>query len=78
MLSAISAAGRLRFRLFGGSFTAAVFLDFLGRLLRDGGGRKVHLIVDGHPVHRARLVSAWVGRHADRIQLHFLPGYSPS
>jgi transposase len=77
MVSAISNAGRLRFRLFTGSFTAAVFIDFLGRLLRDCGGRKVHLIVDGHPVHRAKLVSAWVGRHAERIQLHFPPGYSP-
>jgi transposase len=28
-------------------------------------------------VHRARLVSAWVGRHAERIELHFLPGHSP-
>jgi transposase len=77
MISAISNAGRLRFRLFTGSFTAAVFLDFLGRLLRDCGGRKIHLIVDSHPVHRAKRVSAWVGRHADQIQLHFLPGYSP-
>jgi len=77
MISAISNAGMLRFRLFTGSFTGRVFIDFLGRLLRDCGGRKVHLIVDGHPVHRAKLVSAWVGRHADRIQLHFLPGYSP-
>jgi hypothetical protein len=54
MLSAISNAGRLRFRLFTGSFTAAVIIDFLGRLLQDCGGRKVHLIVDGHRVHRAR------------------------
>src|SRR5919202_556085 len=77
MLSAISNAGRLRFRLFVGSFTAAVFIDFLGRLLRDCAGRKVHLIVDGHPVHRAKAVSAWVSRHGERIQLHFLPGYSP-
>src|SRR5215216_1654724 len=77
MISAVSNAGMLRFRLFTGSFTGAVFIDFLGRLLRDCGGRKVHLVVDGHPVHRARLVSAWVGRHADRIELHFLPGYSP-
>ena len=77
MLSAISNAGRLRFRLFTGSFTAAVFIEFLGRLLRDSGGHKVHLIVDGHPVHRAKLVSAWVGRHAEGMQLHFLPGYSP-
>ena len=77
MLSAISNAGMLRFRLFVGSFNGPVFIDFLGRLLRDCGGRKIHLIVDGHPVHRAKLVSAWLGRHAERIQLHFLPGYSP-
>jgi transposase len=77
MISAISNAGMLRFRLFTGSFTGAVFIDFLGRLLGDGDERKVHLIVDGHPVHRAKLVSAWVGRHADRLELHFLPGYSP-
>jgi transposase len=77
MRSAISNAGRLLFRLFTGSFTAAVFIEFLGRLLRDSGGRKVHLIVDGHPVHRAKAASAWVGRHTERIELHFLPGYSP-
>jgi transposase len=77
MISAISNQGLLRFRLFTGSFTGAVFIDFLRRLLRDCQGRKVHLIVDGHPVHRAKLVSAWVGRHGDRIELHFLPGYSP-
>jgi DDE superfamily endonuclease len=77
MLSAISNAGMLRFRLFMGSFNGPVFIDFLGRLLRDCGGRKVHLIVDGHPVHHAKLVSAWVAGHAERIQLHFLPGYSP-
>ncbi|HEU0127295.1 MAG TPA: IS630 family transposase [Pseudonocardiaceae bacterium] len=78
MISAISNAGMLRFRLFTGSFTAAVLIDFLRRLLCECGGRKVHLIVDGHPVHRAKAVSAWLGRHADRIELHFLPGYSPA
>jgi transposase len=77
MISAISNAGLLRFRLFVGSFSGQVFIDFLRRLLSDCGGQKVHLIVDGHPVHRAKLVSAWVARHADRLELHFLPGYSP-
>jgi transposase len=77
MISAISNQGMPRFRLFTGSFTGAVFIDFLRRLLRDCGRRKVHLIVDGHPVHRAKLVSAFIGRHAERIELHFLPGYSP-
>jgi hypothetical protein len=77
MLSAVSSAGMLRFRLVTGSFRGPVVLEFLGRLLRDCGGRKVRLIVDSHPVHRAKAVSAWVGRHADRIELHVLPGSSP-
>src|SRR5215216_3944044 len=77
MLSAVSNAGMLQFRLFVGAFSSRVDIDFLGRLLRDCGGRKVHLIVDGHPVHRAKAVSAWVGRHGDQVELHFLPGYSP-
>jgi len=77
MLSAISAGGLLRFRLFAGSFTGPVFIDFLRRLLADCAPRRVHLVVDGHPVHHAKLVGAWVARHAERIELHFLPGYSP-
>ncbi len=77
LISAISNGGLLRFRLFEGSFRGPVLVDFLRRLLRDLASRKVHLIVDGHPVHRAKLVSVWVGRRPARIELHFLPGYSP-
>lgn len=35
------------------------------------------LIVDGHPVHRSRKVKAWLAKHAERIELFFLPGYCP-
>jgi transposase len=77
LISAISAGGLLRFRLFEGSFAGPVLVDFLRRLLREVAGRKVHLILDGHPVHHAKLVSAWVAQRPTRIQLHFLPGYSP-
>jgi transposase len=77
LLSAISGEGLLRFRLFVGSFAGPVLVDFLRRLLRDLAGRKVHLVLDGHPVHRAKLVSGWVAQRPTRIQLHFLPGYSP-
>ena len=60
-----------------GSFAGPVLVDFLRRLLRELPGRKVHLVLDGHPVHRAKLVSGWVEQRPTRIQLHFLPGYSP-
>ncbi len=77
MIAAVSNTGTLRFRVFDERFTGPVFLDFLKRLIRDNQGRKVVLIVDGHPAHRARVVRDWVAANPTLIELHFLPGYSP-
>jgi transposase len=76
MISAITNRGRLNFMVFQGRFTGPVFLSFLRRLTRQA-GRKVFLIVDGHPVHRARKVRTWLEAHTDKIELFYLPGYSP-
>lgn len=76
MISAITNRGQLNFKVFEGRFTGPLFVDFLRRLTRQA-GRKVFLIVDGHPVHRARKVTAWLEKNRDRIELFFLPGYSP-
>ncbi len=77
MIAAISNTGTLRFRVFDEKFTGPLFLDFLKRLVRDAKGRKIMLIIDGHPAHRARIVRDWVAANPELIELHFLPGYSP-
>jgi len=77
MISALSNAGQLHFRVFEGSFTAALFIDFLDRLIRSYPDRKIFLICDNHSTHHAKLVKKWVAEHAERIELHFLPSYSP-
>jgi len=77
MIAAISNTGTLRFRVFGEKFTGPVFLDFVKRLVKQNEGRKILLIVDGHPAHRAKLVRDWVTARPELIELHFLPGYSP-
>jgi transposase len=76
MISAITNRGRLYFMVFTKGFRVPVFLTFLKRLLRQV-RRRVFLIVDGHPVHRAAAVKRWLGRQQGRIRLYFLPGYSP-
>jgi transposase len=76
MISAITNRGKLAFMVFERTFTAAVFVEFLRRLVRHA-GRKVFLIVDGHPVHEAARVERWLKRHRKRLRLFFLPGYSP-
>lgn len=76
MISAITNRGRLYFMVFKIRFTVVVFLEFLKRLERQL-GRPLYLIVDGHPVHRAAAVKAWLKEDGRRIRLFFLPGYSP-
>jgi transposase len=77
MIAAISNTGTLRFRVFDAKFTGPVFLDFLNRLVRDANGRKIVLIIDGRPAHRARIVRDWAAERRELLELHFLPGYSP-
>jgi transposase len=76
MISAITNRGHLYFMVFKQRFTTEVFLEFLRRLIRQNPG-KVFLIIDRHPVHRAKRVQRWVAEQAESIQLFFLPGYSP-
>lgn len=76
MISAITNQGNLNFMVFKERFNTDVFLEFLGRLLRQI-QRKIFFIVDGHPVHRALKVRSWIEKHALQISLFYLPGYSP-
>jgi len=77
VISTLSNRGDLAFMVFRENFTVPVFLRFLRRLLRHRGGHKVFLIVDRHPVHKARGVTRWLTARADQIALFLLPGYSP-
>ena len=51
-LSAVNAQGPFRFMSVEGGVNATVFREFLNRLI-TGMLRKVFLIVDGYPVHKA-------------------------
>ncbi|MBM7441747.1 transposase [Streptomyces sp. HB132] len=75
-MSAISTRGRMHFMVFTEPFDATVMCRFLARIV----GlfyRKVHLIVDRHSAHRSKTVRSWLADHEDKIELHFLPAYSP-
>jgi transposase len=76
VMAAISNRGELYFTCYTGSFNGTVFLAYLKRLVGHL-DRKIHLIVDGHPVHRRVSVRNWLAEHVDSIEMHFLPGYSP-
>jgi len=78
LLSAVSAQGEFRFMVIRGRVGATRFLEFMKRLLQ-GSDRKLFLIVDGHPSHKARKVTTFLESPPikRRLRLFFLPPYSP-
>ena len=76
MISAITNTGTLVFMVVDGKFNGEVFLQFLYKLIKST-ARKVFLIADRHPVHEQTKVELWIDRYQQKIELFFLPGYSP-
>ena len=76
VVSAINNSGNLAFMVFKGSFVTAVFLNFLKRLIKHS-KQKIFLIVDGHPVHKAKVITQWLEVNKEKIELFLLPSYSP-
>jgi len=76
MLSAVSPRGEFRFMIHEGPVNATVFREFLKRLM-VGADRPVFLIVDGHSIHKSRLVRDHVASLDGQLRLFYLPPYAP-
>jgi transposase len=75
-ISTVTNRGAVRFMTYTQTMTAALFLVFLGRLLRSTPG-KVFLIVDRLRAHLTPEVQAWVAAHRERLEVFYLPRAAP-
>ena len=77
LISAITSKGHMRFMIKEkGSVNAEVFIEFLKRLI-DGADHPIFLIVDRGSAHRAKKTQAFVAAMDGKLQLFYLPPYSP-
>jgi len=76
MLSAIGANGQLQFMIHDGRGNAEVFCGFLRQLML-GATQPIFLVVDGHSIHKAKLIQDYVASTNGELELIFLPPYSP-
>lgn len=76
MISSITNQGKVRFMLYRENMKSSVFVKFLSRLVKDV-DRKIFLILDNHKVHHSKLVTEWLQKHCEQIEVFFLPPYSP-
>jgi transposase len=58
------------------SMTAKLFIKFMDNIIRNS-TKKVFLVVDNLKVHHGKLVQAWLKEQSKKIELFFLPPYSP-
>lgn len=76
MISTITNQGKVRWMIYTGKMNAALFIVFLTRLLA-GATKKVFLIVDHLSVHEAAAVEEWLADKRERIEVFYLPKYTP-
>jgi transposase len=76
VISTVTNKGQMRWRIFSGALNARILIDFLKRLTRNA-AKKIFLILDNLRVHHAKVVRQWLAENADKIEVFYLPSYSP-
>jgi transposase len=76
IISTVTNKGQMRWKIFDGALNSDILIDFLRRLIK-GATKKVFLILDNLRVHHSKPVKEWLSKHADAIEVFYLPSYSP-
>lgn len=76
MIATITNQGKVRWMIYEGKMNAALFIVFLTRLLA-GASKKIFLIVDHLSVHEAVAVDEWLADKKDKLEVFYLPKYTP-
>ena len=76
MISTVTNQGKTRWMIIDDAFNADRMIELLEALIKDA-DKKVFLILDNLRVHHSKLVKAWLTRHKEKIEVFYLPSYSP-
>ncbi|MGF6971942.1 transposase [Paraburkholderia sp. JPY465] len=76
VISTVTNKGQMRWKIFDGALNTGILIDFMRRLI-TGAKKKIFLILDNLRAHHGKAVMAWLDRHRDRIEVFYLPSYSP-
>jgi len=74
-ISAVNNLGAFWWKTYSGRFNATLFLSLLKSFMKNR--KKVFMVLDGHPAHKAKMIKEYVKSLQGDLELHFLPGYAP-
>ena len=75
--SAISPAGKMIFRIEKKRVNADKHIEFLEQMLKQHPKRKIIVIEDRAPAHRAKKVREFAESHKKKFVIYYLPSYAP-
>jgi transposase len=76
LISSITNQGKVRFMVYKDAMNAQILIKFMKRLIKDS-DRKVFLILDNLRAHHSKKVKQWIDENQEKIEVFFLPSYSP-
>ena len=76
MIATVTNQGKARWMIIDEAFNADKLIEFLDALIKDA-DKKVFLILDNLRVHHSKPVKAWLAERTDKIEVFYLPSYSP-
>jgi len=76
MVSTVTNQGKVQFMIYSENMNSDRFIEFLKQLIKNS-DQKIFLILDNLRVHHSHIVKDWVLKNKEKIELFFLPAYSP-
>ena len=76
MISSVNNQGKCYWMIIDGVFNADRLIEFMESLAKDA-PRKVFLVMDNLEVHHCKPVKEWLEKNKERIEVFYLPSYSP-
>ena len=76
MISTVTNQGKVQFMIYSENMNSNKFIEFLVQLIKNN-EQKIFLILDNLRVHHSYIVRDWIAENKEKIELFFLPAYSP-
>lgn len=77
LISSVTNQGKMRFMTFKDSMNSEKLIEFMYRLLKNN-KRKVFVILDNLRVHHSKHFTSWLENKKEKIEVFYLPSYSPN
>ena len=76
MIASVTNQGKARWMIIDGAFSHEKLIEFFESLVKDA-GKKIFLILDNLGVHHCKPVKARLAQNRDKMEVFYLPSYSP-